>query len=97
MTSPFDRHESSGYPTDDSEVILWLVFSILSAFFCCQPVGIVAAIFGVLAYIDHKTGNHQQAAEKLKYTKLFTILAAGLIVVLTCVAMVFFLPAVFLV
>lgn len=74
-------------PVDDrpaeTSYVLWLILSILSAFFCCQPVGIAAAIFGVLAYVDYGDRRAHQAEEKLRWTRILTILAAALVVIPT--------------
>jgi len=65
----------------ESSYVLWLILSILSAFFCCQPVGIAAAIFGVLAYVDYGDRRLHQGEEKLRWTRILTLVAAALVAI----------------
>ncbi|MCC5876281.1 MAG: CD225/dispanin family protein [Candidatus Sumerlaeia bacterium] len=92
MTSPTQDEDQQGTNITDSDVTFWLVLSIISAFICFQPVGIVAAIFGILAYIDFQSGKYKQAEMKLGYAKMFTYIAAGIVVFLILLFLFCVLP-----
>ncbi len=58
-----------------------LVLSIVATLFCCQPVGVVAIVFAVLAMVKNKEGEREQAARYVRISRTFSGIAVALFIV----------------
>lgn len=83
QSNPYNHYGSSPYqtqkPVDTTGILIW---SILTALFCCTPLGIAGIVFSVQA---NKETTNEGAEQKLKNAKLMCIIGdivGGLIFIL---------------
>ncbi len=84
--SPFDvlKDESfktaceNGYEEPMPDATIWIILNAISIFTCCQVTGIIGLVYAILANTAIKTGDREDALEKIKTSKACLIL--GLVI-----------------